>query len=104
MQRLVLHCTAADDGIASYNAAQHTLTRSELMHMIRKGQMAAGAQGGLKSANPFYALAYHAFGSRGMMRLDALLHRQKRRNRINTTHMPRTARLIGTTTIGGRRS
>jgi hypothetical protein len=91
-------------GLKSCNAAQNTLTRNELMRMIRKGLMAAGAKGGRNSADPFYALAFYSFGYRGMMRLDEPRHRHKRRNRIHTNHMPRTARPIGKTTIGGRTS
>jgi putative transposase len=44
-------------GFKSFDAAQATLTGIELMHMVRKGQWAGGAEQGLTAAEQFYALA-----------------------------------------------
>jgi putative transposase len=44
-------------GFKSFDAAQDTLTGIELMHMLRKGQWAGGAEQGLTAAEQFYALA-----------------------------------------------
>ena len=44
-------------GFESFRAAAHVLTGIELMHMIRKGQMAMRGCEGLSFADQFYALA-----------------------------------------------
>jgi putative transposase len=44
-------------GFKSFEAAQSTLVGIELMHMLRKGQLADGAEQGLTPAEQFYALA-----------------------------------------------
>jgi putative transposase len=44
-------------GFKSFAAAQSTLAGIELMHMLRKGQLADGAEQGLTAAEQFYALA-----------------------------------------------
>jgi putative transposase len=44
-------------GFKSFEAAQSTLTGIELMHMLRKGQLAGGSEAGLSAAEQFYALA-----------------------------------------------
>jgi putative transposase len=44
-------------GFKSFDAAQSTLTGIELMHMLRKGQLAGGIEAGLSAAEQFYALA-----------------------------------------------
>jgi putative transposase len=44
-------------GFKSFEAAQSTLTGIELMHMLRKGQLAGGSEVGLSAAEQFYALA-----------------------------------------------
>jgi putative transposase len=41
----------------SFTAAQGTLVGIELMHMLRKGQLAGGVEQGLTVAEQFYALA-----------------------------------------------
>ena len=41
----------------AFEAAQRTLAGIELMHMIRKRQLADGAEQGLTVAEQFYALA-----------------------------------------------
>ena len=43
-------------GFKSFRAAARVLTGIELMHMIRKGQMAMSDCEGLSYANQFYAL------------------------------------------------
>jgi putative transposase len=44
-------------GFKSFEAAPCTLAGVELMHMIRKGQLASGAEQGLTVAEQFYSLA-----------------------------------------------
>jgi putative transposase len=44
-------------GFTSFEAAQSTLVGIELMHMLRKGQLADGVEKGLTPAAQFYALA-----------------------------------------------
>jgi putative transposase len=44
-------------GFKSYGAAQYTLAGIELMHMIRKSQLASGAERTLTTAEQFYSLA-----------------------------------------------
>jgi putative transposase len=44
-------------GFKSFEAAQFTLIGIELMHMLRKGQLAGGVAQGLAVAGRFYALA-----------------------------------------------
>jgi putative transposase len=44
-------------GFKSVETAQCTLAGVELMHMLRKGQWAGGAEQGLTAAEQFYALA-----------------------------------------------
>src|SRR5437667_4333195 len=44
-------------GFKAFDAAQSTLTGIELMHMLRKGQLAGGMEAGLSAAEQFYALA-----------------------------------------------
>ena len=41
----------------AFDAAQATLTGIELMHMLRKGQLAGGSEQGLTATEQFYALA-----------------------------------------------
>lgn len=40
-----------------FEAAQSTLADIELMHMLRKGQLAGGVEQGFTAAEQFYALA-----------------------------------------------
>jgi putative transposase len=44
-------------GFKAFDAAQNTLAGIELMHMLRKGQLEAGAEQGLTPAEQFYLLA-----------------------------------------------
>jgi putative transposase len=44
-------------GFKSFETAQQTLAGIELMHMLRKGQMADGVDQGLTTAEQFYSLA-----------------------------------------------
>src|SRR5499426_111319 len=44
-------------GFKAFEAAQSTLVGIELMHMLRKGQLADGVEQGLTPAEQFYALA-----------------------------------------------
>src|SRR2546428_7167688 len=44
-------------GFKAFDAAQSTLVGIELMHMLRKGQLAGGVQQGLTVAEQFYSLA-----------------------------------------------
>jgi putative transposase len=44
-------------GFKSFDAAQSTLVGIELMHMLRKGQLAGGVAQGRTAAEQFYALA-----------------------------------------------
>jgi transposase-like protein len=43
-------------GFKAFDAAQVTLVGIELMHMLRKGQLAGGSEQGLTAAEQFYAL------------------------------------------------
>src|SRR5438105_15452363 len=44
-------------GFKAFDAAQSTLAGIELMHMLRKGQLADGVEQGLTTTEQFYALA-----------------------------------------------
>jgi len=44
-------------GFKAFDAVQCTLAGIELMHMLRKGQLAGGAAQGQTPAEQFYALA-----------------------------------------------
>jgi transposase-like protein len=55
--RAVKRITRPMLGFKSFDAAQSTLTGIELMHILRKGQWASGAEQGLTAAEQFYALA-----------------------------------------------
>ena len=44
-------------GFKAFDAAQSTLTGIELIHMLRKGQLAGGRGAGLSAAEQFYSLA-----------------------------------------------
>ena len=55
--RAVKRITRPMLGFKSVEAAQCTLAGVELMHMLRKGQWAGGAEQGLTAAEQFYALA-----------------------------------------------
>src|SRR5215467_9416848 len=44
-------------GFKAFDAAPSTLTGIELMHMLRKGQLAGGREAGRSTAEQFYALA-----------------------------------------------
>ena len=44
-------------GFNSFRSARTTLQGIELMHMIKKGQMASGYSQGLSAAEQFYSLA-----------------------------------------------
>jgi putative transposase len=55
--RAVKRITRPMLGFKSVEAAQCTLAGVELMHMLRKGQAAGGANHGLTAAEQFYALA-----------------------------------------------
>ena len=44
-------------GFKSFEAAQCTLSGVELIHMIRKGQLASSADQALTAAEQFYSLA-----------------------------------------------
>ena len=44
-------------GFKAFDAAQSTLVGIELMHMLRKGQLAGGVEQGLTVAEQFYSLA-----------------------------------------------
>src|SRR5712692_1430618 len=44
-------------GFKAFDAAQSTLTGIELIHMLRKGQLAGGREQGRSAAEQFYALA-----------------------------------------------
>ena len=56
----------------SFEAAPCTLTGVELMQMIRKGQLASGAEQALTAAEQFYALAAKSSAQQG-----SLYHRSK---------------------------
>jgi transposase-like protein len=55
--RAVKRVTRPMLGVKAFEAAQRTLAGIELMHMIRKRQLADGAEQGLTIAEQFYALA-----------------------------------------------
>jgi putative transposase len=55
--RAVKRITRPMLGFKSFEAAQCTLAGIELMHMIRKGQLASGADQALTAAEQFYSLA-----------------------------------------------
>jgi len=55
--RVVKRVTCPMLGFKSFDAAQSTLVGIELMHMLRKGQLADGVEQGLSAAAQFYALA-----------------------------------------------
>jgi putative transposase len=55
--RAVKRITRPMLGFKSFEAAQSTLAGIELMHMIRKGQLASGADQVLTAAEQFYSLA-----------------------------------------------
>ena len=44
-------------GLESFEAAQRTFARIELLHMIKKDQIEAGGQPGRTPAEQFYSLA-----------------------------------------------
>ena len=44
-------------GFKAFDAAQSPFVGIELMHMLRKGQLAGGVEQGLTAAEQFYALA-----------------------------------------------
>jgi transposase-like protein len=55
--RAVKRITRPMLGFKAFDAAQSTLTGIELVHMLRKGQLAEGRGAGLTAAEQFYALA-----------------------------------------------
>ena len=55
--RAVKRVTRPMLGFQSFDARQCTLVGIELMHMIRKGQLAGGVEEGLTPADQFYSLA-----------------------------------------------
>jgi putative transposase len=55
--RAVKRVTRLMLGFKAFDAAQSTLTGIELMHMLRKGQLAGGREAGRSTAEQFYALA-----------------------------------------------
>jgi putative transposase len=55
--RAVKRVTRPMLGFKAFEAAQRTLAGIELMHMLRKRQLAGGAEQGLTVAEQFYALA-----------------------------------------------
>ena len=55
--RAVKRVTRPMLGFKAFDAAQATLTGIELMHMLRKGQLAGGSEQGLTATEQFYALA-----------------------------------------------
>jgi putative transposase len=55
--RAVKRVTRPMLGFKSFDAAQCTLVGIELMHMLRKGQLADGVEQGLTTVEQFYALA-----------------------------------------------
>src|SRR6266542_421968 len=54
--RAVKRVTRPMLGFKAFDAAQSTLTGIELMHMLRKGQLAGGREAGRSAAEQFYAL------------------------------------------------
>ena len=56
-QRGVKRITRPMLGFKSFDAVQQILVFIELMHMLRKGQLAGGVEQGLTVAQQFYALA-----------------------------------------------
>jgi putative transposase len=55
--RAVKRVTRPMLGFKAFDAAQATLTGIELMHMLRKGQLAGDSEQGRSAAEQFYALA-----------------------------------------------
>jgi putative transposase len=55
--RAVKRVTRPMLGFKAFDAAQSTLTGIELMHMLRKGQLAGGMEAGLSATAQFYSLA-----------------------------------------------
>jgi transposase-like protein len=55
--RAVKRITRPMLGFKSFDAAQATLVGIELMHMLRKGQLADGVEQELTAAEQFYSLA-----------------------------------------------
>jgi putative transposase len=55
--RAIKRLTRLMMGFKSFEAAQSTLVGIEVMHMIRKGQLAGDEFEGLSAAEQFYALA-----------------------------------------------
>src|SRR5205807_5598123 len=55
--RAVKRVTRPMLGFKAFEAAQDTLVGIELMHMLRKGQLADGVEQGLTTTKQFYALA-----------------------------------------------
>jgi transposase-like protein len=55
--RAVKRMTRPMLGFKAFDAAQAILTGIELIHMLRKGQLAGGSEAGLTAAEQFYALA-----------------------------------------------
>jgi putative transposase len=55
--RAVKRITRSMLGFKSFGAAQYTLAGIELMHMIRKSQLASGAEQTLTAAEQLYSLA-----------------------------------------------
>ena len=55
--RAVKRVTRPMLGFKAFDTAQATLTGIELMHMLRKQQLAGGREAGFTAAEQFYALA-----------------------------------------------
>jgi putative transposase len=55
--RAVKRVTRPMLGFKSFDAAQSTLARIELMHMLHKGQLGGGAEAGRSAVEQFYSLA-----------------------------------------------
>jgi hypothetical protein len=62
--RAVKRITRPMQGFKSFDAAQYTLTGNELMHMLRKAQLAEGDEQGLRHGQQFYALIRWGIASR----------------------------------------
>ena len=54
--RAVKRLTRPMLGFKSFEVAQYTLARVELMHMLRKGQLEGGGEQSLTAAQEFYSL------------------------------------------------
>jgi hypothetical protein len=67
--RAVTRITRPRVGFKSFDAAQSTLTGIELMHMLRKGQGAGGAEQGLTAAAQGYALPAESPSRQGCLHL-----------------------------------